>query len=119
MVQSLLASWALRSLRTAARLLLGAAKWPQCTGLRFSHRLYCDYHELQEMGALTLAARRSDCGGWPKARMKARRIRSGSRKPAASATRSIDSDEDCTRARATSMRRRSIALDGVVPVSEM
>ena len=27
------------------------------------------------------AARRSDCGGWPKARMKARRIRSGSRKP--------------------------------------
>ena len=30
------------------------------------------------------AARRSDCGGWPKARMKARRIRSGSRKPVAS-----------------------------------
>ena len=29
----------------------------------------------------TRAARRSDCGGWPKARMKARRIRSGSRKP--------------------------------------
>ena len=27
------------------------------------------------------AALRSDWGGWPKARMKARRIRSGSRKP--------------------------------------
>ena len=31
------------------------------------------------------AARRSDCGGWPKARIKARRIRAGSRKPVDSA----------------------------------
>src|SRR6478672_12040828 len=41
-----------------------------------------------------LAALRNDCGGWPKARMKARRIRSGSRKPVTSATRSIASLED-------------------------
>src|SRR3984957_14977476 len=59
------------------------------------------------------AARRSDCGGWPKARMKARRIRSGSRKPVVSATRSIASLDDCTCCRATSMRSRSIAFDGV------
>jgi hypothetical protein len=61
------------------------------------------------------AARRSDCGGWPKARMKARRIRSGSRKPVDCATRSIASLEDCTRSRATSIRSRSTAFDGVVP----
>jgi hypothetical protein len=48
------------------------------------------------------AARRSDCGGWPKARMKARRIRSGSRKPVDCATRSMASLEDCTR----SLRRK-------------
>ena len=65
------------------------------------------------------AARRSDCGGWPKARMKARRIRSGSRKPVVSATRSIASPEDCTRCRATSIRNRSTAFDGVVPVAAM
>jgi len=51
--------------------------------------------------------------------MKARRIRSGSRKPVDSATRSIASLEDCTRCRATSIRKRSIAFDGVVPVSAM
>ena len=65
------------------------------------------------------AARRNDCGGWPKARMKARRIRSGSRNPVDCATRSIASEEDCTRWRATSMRKRSTAFDGVVPVSAM
>src|SRR3954470_12488139 len=63
------------------------------------------------------AARRNACGGWPKARMKARRIRSGSRKPVASATRSIASVDDCTRCRATSIRSRSTAFDGVAPVS--
>ena len=36
-----------------------------------------------------------------------------------SATRSIASLDDCTRCRATSMRRRSIAFDGVDPVSAM
>ena len=51
--------------------------------------------------------------------MKARRIRSGSRKPVVSATRSIASLEDCTRCRATSTRSRSTAFDGVVPVSAM
>src|SRR4029079_1706270 len=66
-----------------------------------------------------LAALRSDCGGWPKARMKARPIRSGSRNPVTSATRSIASLEDCTRCRATSIRNRSTAFDGVVPVSAM
>src|SRR3954468_56016 len=66
-----------------------------------------------------LAARRSDCGGWPKARMKARRIRAGWRKPVDCATRSIASLDDCTRCRAASMRRRSTALDGVAPVSAM
>jgi hypothetical protein len=55
------------------------------------------------------ARRRSDCGGWPKARMKARRIRCGSRKPVSYATRSIASLEDCTR-RTTSIRSRSTAL---------
>ena len=64
-----------------------------------------------------LAARRSDCGGWPKARMKARRIRFGSRNPVTCATRSIASPEDCTRWRATSSRNRSTAFDGVEPVS--
>src|SRR5271166_2611082 len=63
------------------------------------------------------AARRSDCGGCPKARMKARRIRSGSRNPVSCATRSIASPEDCTRWRATSIRKRSTAFDGVEPVS--
>ena len=48
--------------------------------------------------------------------MKARRIRSGSRKPVTSATRSIASEEDCTRCRATSIRNRSTALDGVAQV---
>ena len=51
--------------------------------------------------------------------MKARRIRSGSRKPVVSATRSIASLDDCTRCRATSIRNRSTAFDGVVPVSAM
>jgi hypothetical protein len=51
--------------------------------------------------------------------MKARRIRSGSRKPVSCATRSIASPEDCTRCRATSIRSRSTAFDGVVPVSAM
>ncbi len=51
--------------------------------------------------------------------MKARRIRSGSRKPVSCATRSIASLEDCTRWRATSIRNRSTAFDGVVPVSAM
>jgi hypothetical protein len=51
--------------------------------------------------------------------MKARRIRSGSRNPVDRATRSIASLEDCTRCRATSIRKRSTALDGVVPVSAM
>src|ERR1700694_1902834 len=60
------------------------------------------------------AARRSDCGGWPKARMKARRIRSGSRKPVDCATRSIASLEDCTRCRAASILGRTTAFDGVV-----
>jgi hypothetical protein len=67
-------------------------------------------------GALP-CARRSDCGGWPKARMKARRIRSGSRKPVERATISIASPDDCTRVRATSIRSRSTAFDGVAPVS--
>src|SRR6202012_301453 len=58
------------------------------------------------------AARRGGCGGCPKARMKARRILSGSRKPVSSATRSIASLEDCTRSRATSIRSRSIAFEG-------
>ena len=44
--------------------------------------------------------------------MKARRIRSGSRKPVVCATRSIASLEDCTRCRATSMRSRSTTFDG-------
>ena len=44
--------------------------------------------------------------------MKARRIRSGSRKPTEHATSSIDSPEDCTRSRATSIRNRSTAFDG-------
>ena len=65
------------------------------------------------------AARRSDCGGWPNERMKARRIRSGSRNPVVCATRSIASPEDCTRCRATSIRKRSTAFDGVEPVSAM
>src|ERR1700732_3268173 len=68
---------------------------------------------------LARAARRTDCGGWPKARIKARRIRSGSRKPVACATCSIARLEDCTCCRATSIRRRSTAFDGVVPVAAM
>jgi hypothetical protein len=50
------------------------------------------------------AALRSDCGGWPKARMKARRIRSGSRNPVSCATRSIASPDDCTQRRPTNKR---------------
>ncbi len=49
--------------------------------------------------------------------MNARRILSGSRNPVDSATSSIASLDDCTRSRAASMRSRSIALDGVEPVS--
>ena len=56
-------------------------------------------------------------GGWPKARMKARRIRSGSRKPAGAPTRSIGSGPASIRSRAISTRNRSTALAGVVPVS--
>jgi hypothetical protein len=60
---------------------------------------------------------RSDYGGWPKARMKAPRISSGSRKPVGCATRSIASLDDRTRSLATSTRNRSTTFDGVVPVS--
>ena len=65
------------------------------------------------------AARRSDCCGWPMARTKARRIRSGTQKPVVCATRSIALLEDCTRCRAASIRNRSTAFDDVVPVSAM
>src|ERR1700688_115221 len=51
------------------------------------------------------AAPRSDRGGWPKARMKARRIRSGSRNPVVLATRSIASLEDCRAAAPTQSDR--------------
>jgi hypothetical protein len=49
--------------------------------------------------------------------MKARRIRSGSRKPVSCATRSIAWLDDCTHGVATSIRSRSTAFDGAVPVS--
>jgi hypothetical protein len=61
------------------------------------------------------APRGAAIAGWP----KARRIRSGSRKPVSCATRSIASEEDCKRCRATSIRRRSTAFDGVVPEHEL
>jgi len=63
------------------------------------------------------AARRSDCGGCPNTRIKARLIRFGSRNPVSCAMRWMDSLEDCTRWRATSIRNRSTAFDGVEPVS--
>jgi hypothetical protein len=61
--------------------------------------------------------RRSACGGWPKARINERRIRSGSPNPVCAATSSIGSGLLSTRSRAASRRSRSTALAGVVPVS--
>ena len=72
--------------------------------------LHCPEHCVGNYGAR--ATRRSDCGGWPNARIKARRIRSGSRKPVSCAMRSIVSPEDCTRWRATSIRNRCGARRG-------
>ena len=64
-----------------------------------------------------LAVRRNAWGGGPKARIKARRMRSGSPKPVQAATASIGSAPLSTCSRAASSRSRSISLAGVVPVS--
>ena len=66
---------------------------------------------------LPAANPRMACGGWPKTRMKARRMRSSSPKPVSRATTSTGCRLCSIISRAASRRRVSIALAGVVPVS--
>jgi hypothetical protein len=67
--------------------------------------------------ACSRAARLIACGGWPKARRKARRMRSGSAKPVSRATTSIEWLLPSIMARAASTRSTSTARAGDCPVS--